>query len=306
MSVPPKPPANTTDHTDWFQQQVNTGNEFFIPRGEYYISKPIVFPAGCRIHGESILLTNIHATNGNDLFRTQQAQYTIDNGKPPTAYDEGVMIENLALVLGKDGVTGNGITMCQPGEGHCLRNLRTFYGASGVHVIGVGSPGLRLQNATMVDHGVASIHITGGPNNSLHWGGPTALRDISSDSRRIPGIPLLWMDGVATSVEIDVCKMEGFFDCMVRYDRSPFDFKSPAAPTGVPDNLAAVRLNMPTWNCGPNYGRLVTIRNGPVSVDAYGMSLHAVPIFVRDYYNDTRIPTRAEGMMQVVRELHYP
>lgn len=301
------PPTNATDHTLWFQKQVNTGNEFFIPRGEYFISKPIVFPAGCRIHGESVCCTTIHATNGNDIFRTQQAQYMIDNGQAPPSFDEGVMIENLTLMMGKDDVTSNGITMCQPGEAHCLRNLRTFYGGSGIKCIGVGTPGLRLQNATMVDHGVASIHITGGPGNALHWGGPTILRDISSDSRRVLGTSLLWLDGVATTVRVDGCKAEGQFDSLVRYDRCPFEtFEGTAVPN--PDNMAALYLDTPTWNCStPGGGKLVKISGGPVSVDARGLNLYAVPTFVRDEYHNLTVPvpSNANGMMQVIRQISY-
>lgn len=308
------PLAAPSGNDDWQELQDginNSDGEFVIPAGVWRLSQPLVVGARCQLKGKSIGITTLLATNQNDILRTEQAQQIIDTKQVPAAFDEHFLIENLTLDLGTDNKSSSAVTVCQPGENNEFHRLRTRGGGFGITVIGVGTPGINLENISLADHAQASIHFVGiyegvtgeEVGRVLHWGGPTILNRISSDNRRTRA-PLIWVDKCATPIEIHGLKAEGGFDCLVQYDRVMDTYGTGAI---VVDNNAALTLRTIAWNCAtPGGGTVVKINGGPVTVEADDLYFNGnVPMFVRDYPQDVRMLTGRPGG-GVIRHLSYP
>jgi hypothetical protein len=264
---------------DAFQNAVNAckypwAGELLIPSGLYYLTNTVVFPSQLHIRGEGIgnnTVIFMPVGIGKDIFRTTHADNALKGGLYQTGqsypllrnqhgesvdFDHGLIFEN--MFVGYDDpsnevlMTNSVLVVCMPGEAAIIRNIHTAHGAYGIRCLGVGGPGLKVQNVgvfwpTIAGIGIEPLVLTNG-NKTGVYGGPVTLTSVSSDSfsnNKAPTASLLRVAGCQPAVSVYDFKAEGEFGAGVFYYNRP---------NGGFADFGSLRIVGGTYNGTANYG----------------------------------------------------
>jgi len=206
------------------QKAVNACNfgwamELLFPAGQYEVTNTIFFPGNLHIRGEASVngsIVSMPVGIQKDIFCSINASNYLNDPsyQSHVDYDHGLLIENLAIEYEGTETTWNTNNACLvvalPGEASIVRNISTGAGGYGIRCLGVGAPGLKVQNVSTMMHAIAGVSIEGG------GGGPVSLMGVSGDQNaalnaRCPNASLIRIDHCSPTLTVSDFKAEGNF-----------------------------------------------------------------------------------------------
>jgi hypothetical protein len=274
-------------------------SELLVPAGTYILTNTIVFRNTLHLRGEGMLnntMIFMPSSFGKDIFRTSNANSALKGGIHGTNdvfynvddelidYDHGLIVEELqiAFLESTETMSTNAIlVLSRPGEAMTLRNLMLGGGGYGIRCLGVGTPGLRVNNVSVGYQTVAGISIESLvlDDGSLAGGfGCASLATVSGDcfsQNKSQTSSLIRLYRCTPNVTITDFKAEGEFGAgVIRYELPP-DVNSH-------DAMGILKIKGGTYNGTASYGSphdLVvlsgdtnTLRTASVSIEGINVS----------------------------------